>query len=755
MAYDLQKRLTALQEQTERGRYWHVKFSRVFFYSFISLAVVFYLLSSNNLTDEQVRATAQQDLATGEQMLRGSTSGELSKRFQDSAANIDEDSIPAIRWFLSLKKQVTERTEFIKSLPFGDTAAENYYNAAIERTSLLLFGDTQKKKIDLFMDSAFPLIIEKITQKNRFEKYILSTTLTIIFVFKTFWIIWLLAAILGFVVILYIQRQKHFDPILSICDRGKGPFYSGIYGPFRLTGTFGGMELTCPGLACPEMVNAKVASSHHLIKILSNFGGLCETTQSLVRIILAYRDYPCVVDEERPVEEDKQVTNKPKVDTSSPDVGLATNTEGTIEKNSLELLPALLSAHKFLRSYFASKGKKSEAETGDNFSTYTREIEQLGAKLSPLAKSFLLMPTPARAKAFAGLSPKAVATAYLALEAGKSLVYKRGSNGNYVKISQFPHLQSRAVLHSIPEFHTEFDADTRLIIRQAIICSRRHGDFARSFLPDNMPTTSRALRDYLEVLYTAKAKREDIALITELDAYTEEVLNNWREQYLNRLEELAHSDISAVDQKTSKPWFSKGVVYKSVILIPQNQLVDIALVGLSKERLKRISELMRHARRFRKSLAVSARLPGFKRQIDESDESIEKALDSNNSEIMENWLIIRRMLTRYNWLSTRVGDDAVPSSGLLQGIVIDRHANEKTEVVGFDALVPLRHRRLKELLGNHWEQTFFIDSPHPNDIAVFVDHEQFERELSRKMELNKKGLLDAPTHENASTGSGK
>ena len=115
---------------------------------------------------------------------------------------------------------------------------------------------------------------------------------------------------------------------------------------------------------------------------------------------------------------------------------------------------------------------------------------------------------------------------------------------------------------------------------------------------------------------------------------------------------------------------------------------------------------------------------------------------------MEKWLIIRRMLTRYNWLSTRVGDDAVPSSGLVHGVIIDRSFNEQNEVIGFDALVPFRQRRLKELLGNHWEQNYFTDSPHPNDVAVFVDHEHFEKDFNRKIELNKKGLLDNASREN-------
>ena len=235
----------------------------------------------------------------------------------------------------------------------------------------------------------------------------------------------------------------------------------------------------------------------------------------------------------------------------------------------------------------------------------------------------------------------------------------------------------------------------------------------------------------------------------ELDAHIEEILANWKHnlhEYLNK-NSLQLQEAKS-EQNASNSKLSQGIVYKSVILMPYYQLTDIALNGFSKERLARIDDLMTHAKKFRKSLAVSARLPGFKRQIDEiQEDGNEQDLSLTghlNKESFSHWLIVRRMLTTYNWLSTRVGDDAVPSTGFVHGVVIDRLQGEQPEVLGFDTLVPLRQRRFKELFGINWERVYYLDSPHPDDIAVFVDLESFEYDLKRKCDLAAKNLLDVP-----------
>jgi hypothetical protein len=131
---------------------------------------------------------------------------------------------------------------------------------------------------------------------------------------------------------------------------------------------------------------------------------------------------------------------------------------------------------------------------------------------------------------------------------------------------------------------------------------------------------------------------------------------------------------------------------------------------------------MKHAQKFNASLAISAQLPGFKRQLENENEVADERNKSRN------WDLVKKMLTRYNWLSTRLNDDAVPPSGLIYGIVLDRRL-EQTKTLEFETLVPLRQRRLKDLFGENWERKYYKNNPHPNDILTFVDRAEFEARL--------------------------
>jgi hypothetical protein len=108
------------------------------------------------------------------------------------------------------------------------------------------------------------------------------------------------------------------------------------------------------------------------------------------------------------------------------------------------------------------------------------------------------------------------------------------------------------------------------------------------------------------------------------------------------------------------------------------------------------------------------------------------------------------MLTRYNWLSTRVGDDAVPLAGLVKGVLLPKPESNRKTAEGVAALVPLRHRRFSELLGKQWEPLFFRGAPQPEEVEIFVDNNKFNERLK---ELNKTAAQNPPNEDGSKSAA--
>lgn len=556
-----------------------------------------------------------------------------------------------------------------------------------------------------------------------FARVIVGGLLRLSFIVLAFWPLWIFAIVAGLIFAIKFMRPKAGKDILGICDPGRTPFYSGIYGPLYPNHSISGMDYSSPGLACPAQCKKQIALNHKLVSILKKYSAFNNTTLALTRIILAYADYPCFVeDEHRPEEEDRGLDAEVK----SSNTNFVTNEAGTIEQNSINCLPAILSAHQLLVSYYRDQ-EKSEQKI-PSFAEFVKIRDEIGKNLPPLGKILLGTLTRKRSRALAKLSPQIVATAYLSLEAGKTLTYE-AVQGKFTCSSHYPNLQSRAVLLSLPEFHEDFNGDARLIMRQAILCSRRHRDFGRAFLPMRMPIESRALRDWLEILYVPEERREDQGKFVELDAHLEEIQSDWRKNLSEKLKAL---NSNQNDKLKGLPALWKGVPCKSVVLMPLHSVISIALEFTENTRIDRITELTHHAAKFTDIVSVSARLPGFKRQIGANLISIEQcgevakkiAKEKDGQKLMQRWFIVQRMLTRYNWLSTRVGDDAVPDDGLVQVLFLAEKTGSKNPKY-IEAAIPIRMRRFKESFGPRWESTFYSDAPHPNEIDAYVNPSEF------------------------------
>jgi len=718
---DFDKRIAKLKQKADSTQQRTVRPRRAFILALIVLGLLasFVFTPADNAslpskTDRGLRSSsAEQDPKIAEILAR--LRGEEVPASQELAPSISATP----NWLLALEGSVEERLALLSELPLLSMSEDLYLSYAQGVVASVIGSPDQVRAGGSFDPNHW---------FSDVQLWFASALLRVGFIVIAFWPLWLLTAAIGFFGVRFALKPRATDDILGVCDPGNGPFYSGIYGPLRPNNSASGSDFSAPGLACPKRASKTALKNHSLGKILRDYSVGNETTTGLAGVILAYADYPSFVEEERAAE---QECDSSEEESTTRHTGIFSNEAGTIEVAATEKLRAVLEAHRALVHFRQMLPASETLSESDNFyAQYYSHIETVAPTLSPLGTILLQMLTPQRAIALASLPARDIAAASLAIEAGKSLVYER-VEGGFAQLSRYPHLQARAVLHSLPQYHREYSGDERMTIRQAIVCARRHGDFGRAFRLVGMDMKARALREWLEVLYATKESRESIANIVELDSHLHEIYQMFKEN-------LATA-VKADDADSSAPAFAKGLPYKSVVLLQLGQLVKLATSGVSRIREARVSELMEQTRAFQAKLSISARLPGFKRQAEEAEKSVTEsggitkilAQNEKDSELVKKWLIMRRMLTRYNWLSTRVGDDSVPIDGLVQGIL--RPADPKQDdAVGFDALVPLRQRRFKELLGDKWHRSHYADSPKESSIEVYVDNEEFRDGLKQR-----------------------
>jgi len=698
VGYNLTKRISDLREQAEDKKSGQWGFLRTFLFSILILvAAIFFVLPSANY----------------------------------SSYTETEDEVQTDTWHVDLEQQFVERLNWLEKSPivlFPGTS--DMYDSLGQA----IVSAVQTKRIPVEGENMFDFRETTIWLARAFT----SSLLRISFVILAFWPLWLLASIAGY----YFMRSKFLSKtpksFLGICDPGKGPFYSGIYGPLRPNNSQSGSDFSCPSLACPAMVKENQAKIHRLTALLKKHQAYNETNFELVRIILAHADFPAAVGDENTAEDasndspDASIIPLPGEKVS--DTGFLDADGFTIEISSLEGLPAVLETHRKIVHYVESLEKKGikPSALNKNYPGHLGNLKKLSASCDELSKILLACLTPNRLWALAHTPTVLVATAYLATEAGKCLVFKRHGE-RFSRISHYPHLQARAILQSILSYHSEYKGDARLTARQAIVSSRRHGDFGRAFLPNRMPIESRAIRDWLEILYTDREKREEISHLVELDGHMEELSINWRVGFATKIRK------ERKDNNDIKWSLWKGIVHKSVVLVPVRDVLRTVLHGIHEERLNRITNLLQLTRAHQTSISTSARLPGFKRQAMEAERSseitdeivVEILAQPDGPALMEKWRIVRRMLTRYNWLSTRVGDDAVPIAGLVEGLLLPTESGSRTRAEGSIGLVPLRNRRFAELLGKKWETHFYLNAPQPEEVEIYVEHEKFKERIAQ------------------------
>ena len=170
--------------------------------------------------------------------------------------------------------------------------------------------------------------------------------------------------------------------------------------------------------------------SHRLTETLRKYKAFNETTFNLVRIVLAHSDFPAFVPEESVTSTDEDSTG-PESPQKQSQTGYVTAENGKLAETTLEGLAGVLSAHEKLRFYIETLKKKgvTSEKLSANYGGHLGNIKKLTASLSPLAKLLVVTLTPKRQWELGQLTPDMIATAYLAIESGKSLVYRRHQEG--------------------------------------------------------------------------------------------------------------------------------------------------------------------------------------------------------------------------------------------------------------------------------------------------------------------------------------
>lgn len=710
VGYDIQQRIENLKDNYISSSRERVKLFYLFFKYNLLIILAFFLLSFITETKDTYKSYS----STSEQIPGVSHSEETSRR-------------------------IIYRSSWLDNWPIGISG--DYYS----RFSQSLYESITGNK--LLTD---PLLLSKEKQSIKFNeigfliKTFSTTVIRLLFLIFAFGPAWILSLIAGYYLCPLSYRNNKLTNFLGILDKKTTPFYSGIYAKLKINEKTNEVDLSVPSLACPKLFSKTKTINHDIIKILKKYLSYNETNLELSRIILEYKDFPSLVEGENIVEDHKEEGDNKKEVWKEVFID---NLEGTIEEASLKNLESTLSAFFIINSTFEKIRSLNLQPSYENYNKYLLlNLENASEE----TKIFALSLTIKRAKALALLKPEIIATCVLAIEAGKVLFFKREKSNLFSKLSKYPHLQSRAILQSVESYHEEYDGKIRATIRQAIISSRRHGDFGRAFLPYNMSTQSHALRDWLEIIYSSKESKSLTAQVVELDAHLHEIHHSWQcsiKKSLLNLKENPENKNSATKHQIE----NKGLVYKSVVLLPLERTANLALKGLGSYRFSRILNLMEDTRVFQTTISVSARLPGLRRQALEtwqdrlSQDGIASYLElqspKNWEEILKMWVIIRRMLTKYNWLSTRVGDDAVPQDGLVQGVVIDRLSTKERPIIKLEALVPLRQRRFTEIFGSNWENSLYYDNPHPNDIRISVSPATYKKNLSEaSLEAKKRNL---------------
>ncbi len=568
------------------------------------------------------------------------------------------------------------------------TSLENFVLSFWEDQGPAIEGDTEEEPKGFLPELRF-----------QFVKISLRMAFFLVASFR----VWLLAAIIGVIVGMRQLKPHEGKDVLGCTGNGR-LFYSGVRASLKQEKGTGEPVDYVTGLACPQRCSSRQLSESRLGKLLARLDVLNETNSLLASIIAAHGKAPAFVT--APGEEEVLEQFVEKI---------------SLEENACCIIESVLSLHAEFRSGVPAQSayrlpsKRGERVPPMNLSEYQNFlIENLRRVLRPSMKNAVSMMAPAE-----------LAALVLSFEAGKVLVHKV-DNGGWVKASGFPHLSARAVLHSCPSFTGDFSGAGRMQIRRALIYASRYSPFGLVRFPVDLDETSRACRQWTELMLSSPHELEVEADEVELFGIVSEGNRRFSEVLFGEL--VSHGHCPGGDV------FTSGT---NLILMPLSKVLDLLHRAVDENTVKRLEELVSLVSRKQILQEISSE----RRSDDESAAAPNrilkpvtfpemKQLSSLHGlplDMIKEWSSLRVILSSFAWLARRIGNSSVPESALVF-VVLRTQDGEGETVTGRPAMVALRGSRLRERFGHSWQSCFrFADA-----VAMAETREDYERLLALK-----------------------
>lgn len=487
-------------------------------------------------------------------------------------------------------------------------------------------------------------------------------------------------------------------------------FYSGIRAGIagRLTDAIPNFQVT--GLACPRIAPPEVTRSSLLYRVLERYGALTTTTQQLVAIIAAHPEWPMYV-----ASADERATLA-RVFPGAP----------LVEMSSYVLERALL-----LHIHYADPARRLlppaffEEESGRQEPLTPRAV------VTEVHQALHRVLLPEHREALATLPLTAIATVVLAVEAGKTMAFSEEA-GTWMRVSAFPQLSARSVLHSLPSFSDEFDVHIRAKIRRALVFGNRQSVFAPVQFPVDFSPDAFALRQWVEVLLAAPHTIASIADEVELTGMVRSLHQRFEQRFFElSAEETRNQGISSPSNLFFLPVALLTQLYKETSSDSERARLD-ELVRLVSQR-QRMAEM---AEEFRGETRHH-QLHSFERVFAPlSPPQIELLASRHETSVdaMRMWSSLRVVLNSFGWLGRRVGDFSVPeSSVILAASRVDEGVPDANShgFIGRRGLVPLRGSKIFDRWGADWRDRFAA----VRYVTMAETEEEFSRRLRGEREL--------------------
>lgn len=524
--------------------------------------------------------------------------------------------------------------------------------------------------------------------------------------------------------------------ILGMTSNGR-PFFSGTKVGLTPSGKDGAPELLVAGLACPESKSTAEVESSKLGQILANYGAGSPTNHKLAGVILAHSHYPAYLtlpDEMPQLRQRHQGT--------------------TLLANTALLLSGILELHRIYNKEASSEGDEltdDSAELGSNLEVTLEEILERGAAAASEQRALTAQEyvdsvvacahrvlRPAQRAQVTALQPATVATLILAMEAGKVLSFKsdglQDGKSSWILKSAFPQLNSRAVLHSIPEFSQDYTTEERRDLRCAIIFASRQSPFGAVRFPIDLSACARALRQWAEVFLAAPHNLAAVADEAELYGVIHEINEVWTRAFTD--------GVTAANPQVLQGCYT---AQSNLVFMPLGNITRAVTTAVDPETLQRLSELVFFVHHRQKAQGTQVELQLEQDPIKPTLRSYERipapfshaqlqTLSSEHGlevESVQAWSALRAVLNACGWLGRRVGDYTVPESSViflaLQFESTQPGANSNG-LLGCKGMVGLRSTKLEQRIGKGWRKRF----TQAESASMAVDSKRYNEILSGK-----------------------